>query len=138
MYSPVINWYESLIWVAWSILGMVISAAVVIFILLILPHDYFHSRRRSAFVEDQPFFFRWLMIVFKNLLGIILIAAGMILSLPGIPGQGLLTILIGLILVDIPGKGFLQDKLITTPAVINPINKLRARFGKPPITSAVD
>lgn len=138
MYLPLVNWQVPLSWVAWSILGAAISAAAVVLFLLILPHDYFHTRSQSAFLEDKPLFFRGALIMIKSLLGMVLIALGIILSLPGIPRQGLLTILIGLKLVDIPGKRFLQDKLVNTQRVMIPTNKLRALFGKLTITTSGD
>ena len=58
-------------------------------------------------------------------------ALGALLSLPGIPGQGLLTILIGLILLDFPGKRGLERRLVSRPSVLAAINRLRARFGRP-------
>jgi hypothetical protein len=58
---------------------------------------------------------------------------GIILSLPGVPGQGILTILLGLIFLDIPGKRPLEARIIRRPAVLSAINKLRARYDKPPL-----
>jgi hypothetical protein len=61
----------------------------------------------------------------------LLIALGIVLSLPGVPGQGLLTVLLGVMLVDFPGKDRLEQKLLSRPGIINTINRLRGRFGKP-------
>ncbi len=55
------------------------------------------------------------------------------MSLPGIPGQGLLTILLGVMLLDFPGKRRLEFKIISRPKVFRAINRLRARFDKPPL-----
>jgi hypothetical protein len=55
------------------------------------------------------------------------------MSLPGVPGQGVLTILLGVMLLDFPGKRRLEYKLISQPRVFNNINRLRARFDKPPL-----
>jgi hypothetical protein len=55
------------------------------------------------------------------------------LSLPGVPGQGILTILLGLIMLDIPGKRPLEARIIKRPTVLSAINRLRARFKKPPL-----
>ena len=65
---------------------------------------------------------------------IALIALGAVLSLPGVPGQGVLTILIGLILVDFPGKHRLMRRLLTRPGVIETLNRVRAYFGRPPLS----
>jgi len=58
---------------------------------------------------------------------------GIVLSLPGVPGQGILTILLGIIMLDIPGMRPLEARIIQRPAVLGAINKLRARFSKPPL-----
>src|SRR5262249_60782572 len=74
--------------------------------------------------------------VAKNLLGGMVALLGILLSLPGIPGPGLLLVLIGLTLLDIPGKRRLERKLIGRPRVLRGINSLRERFGKPPLVLA--
>jgi len=55
------------------------------------------------------------------------------LSLPGVPGQGFLTILLGLIMLDIPGKRPLEARIIKRPSILSAINKFRARYNKPPL-----
>jgi len=56
-----------------------------------------------------------------------------VLSLPGVPGQGLLTVLLGIMLLDFPGRHRLEQKLLSKPSIVNTINKLRERFGKQPL-----
>jgi hypothetical protein len=53
------------------------------------------------------------------------------MSIPGVPGQGILTILLGIMLLDLPGKRDLENKLVSRPQVLKTINKLRHKFGKP-------
>ena len=72
-------------------------------------------------------------VIGKNLLGFLLVALGIVLSIPGVPGQGLLTILLGVMLLDFPGKLTLERKLLSRPEVVRTINKLRGRFEKPPL-----
>jgi hypothetical protein len=67
------------------------------------------------------------------LLGILLIAVGVVLSVPGIPGQGVLTILLGVMLVDFPGRWKAERWLVSHPGVLAAMNTLRRRFGKPPL-----
>ena len=69
----------------------------------------------------------------KNIAGILLVALGIVLSLPGVPGQGLLTVLLGIMLLDFPGRDRLEQKLLSKPSIVNTINKLRGRFGKEPL-----
>ena len=72
-------------------------------------------------------------IIGKNLLGVVLIVAGLLLSLPGVPGQGVLTMLVGLLLLDIPGKRRFELALVRRKTVHRVINKLRARFDRAPL-----
>jgi hypothetical protein len=53
------------------------------------------------------------------------------LSLPGVPGQGILTILLGIMLLDFPGKRRFEYWLVSRPKIFAAINKLRHRFSKP-------
>ena len=76
---------------------------------------------------------RWGAVILKNVLGVMLVILGLLLSLPGVPGQGLLTILLGLIMIDIPGKRPLEAKIIKRPTILVAANKLRARYNKKPL-----
>ncbi|MCU1290710.1 MAG: uncharacterized protein JWN60_2939 [Acidobacteria bacterium] len=84
-------------------------------------------------MPNSPWVVRWGALIAKNLFGAFLILLGIVLSLPGIPGQGFLTILLGLIMLDIPGKRPLEAKIIKRPAVLSAINNLRARYKKSPL-----
>lgn len=55
------------------------------------------------------------------------------ISLPGMPGQGILMMLLGLMLLDVPGKRAIILRMTRIPRVIATINKLRARYGKAPL-----
>jgi hypothetical protein len=70
--------------------------------------------------------------VARNLLGVLLIALGVLLSLPLVPGQGVLTMLVGALLVDFPGKRRLEQRLVRRPHVLETLNRVRAWLGKPP------
>jgi hypothetical protein len=69
----------------------------------------------------------------KNLIGLLVIVIGLLLALPGVPGPGLPMALLGLMLVDFPGKRRLMQRLLRAPRVIGSINALRVRLGKPPL-----
>jgi hypothetical protein len=76
---------------------------------------------------------RWGAIVLKNVLGIFLVLLGIVLSLPGVPGQGILTILLGLMMLDIPGMRPLEAHIIRRPAILAAINRLRTKYQRPPL-----
>ena len=98
-----------------------------------IPATYFSTHYTADFMPGKPWIVRWSAVILKNLLGVFLILLGIVLSLPGVPGQGILTILLGLIMLDIPGKRPLEARIIKRPTVSAAINDLRARFNKPPL-----
>ena len=119
-----------------TLLCVATSAASVLcvgFLLIRLPATFFLESYQRGFSSDQHALVRWSGKIAKNLCGVVLILIGIIMSLPGVPGQGLLTILIGLILVDFPGKHRAERWLIGRRGVAHKINRLRAKFGRPPL-----
>jgi len=128
---------ESLSWGQKAALGLglfagttVLSLAAVTIVLVRLPATYFQDNFVSPLV-GRHLIVRWIRVILKNILGAVLILFGLLLSLPGVPGQGLLTILIGLMLLDFPGKRRIERRLVASPIIQRAINALRARFGKP-------
>jgi len=107
-----------------------INLAIVSFVLVKIPANYFSKDHSPAFLSDRLPVIRHFGIVAKNLLGALLVALGIVLSVPGVPGQGILTILLGIMLLDFPGRRNLEYKLVSRPSVFRTINKLRHRFGK--------
>lgn len=109
------------------------SLALVSFMLVKIPATYFHSSHDRDFLVDRHRAVRWSGLVMKNLLGAALVVLGVIMSLPGVPGQGILTILLGLMMLDLPGKRRWEQKLVKQPKVLQTINQLRGKFDKPPL-----
>jgi hypothetical protein len=121
--------------VAWTIAIAVVvflgSIAVVAVLLVQLPATYFlDSHPREGWRVQHPIL-RWAGLAVKNLVGAALVGVGILMLVA--PGQGVLTILIGVMLLDFPGKRRLERKLVGRPKVLRAINGLRARFGKPPV-----
>jgi hypothetical protein len=71
-------------------------------------------------------------LVVKNVVGIVLLLAGFAMLF--LPGQGLLTMLIGVSLMDFPRKRELEAKMVGQPTLLGVINAMRHRYGKPPLT----
>ncbi len=115
------------------LLSLGISFAAIVLVVVKIPANYFSSHYREDFLPNSPWMVRWGAVVLKNLLGVFLVVLGLVLSLPGVPGQGLLTILLGLIMLDIPGKRPLEARIIKRPAILSAVNSLRARFNKEPL-----
>jgi hypothetical protein len=103
------------------------------FLLLMLPATYFcEGFPRDFWVEGHPII-RWTGRILKNVAGAAAVFLGVMLSLPGIPGPGALLILLGVSLVDFPGKRRLERWLVSRPKILNTINRLRQRYGRPPL-----
>ena len=131
--------HASQIFVGVSVFGvsLVFSLAAVALVIVRLAPDHFeHAHGSGRFLAHRPAWQRALAIAGKNLLGFFLVILGVLMSLPGVPGQGLLTIFIGLVLLDVPGKRAIERRIIAVPAILRACNRLRARFGKPPFVLA--
>ncbi len=116
-------------------LGLVVSAGSLVLVPLLvawLPDDY------SARTEAPPLpwcgahpLTRWALRIAKNLLGLVLFVAGIAMLV--LPGQGLLTILAALILVDFPGKRRLERALVAKSRIRRALDWVRARAGAQPL-----
>jgi hypothetical protein len=124
------HWWWGL---AASLLLFVGSAVLVTFIVLGWPVDHFRRAGRRPFWGHRHPAIRVTGLILKNLAGAILVALGIVMALPGVPGQGLLTALIGITLINFPGKAQLERRLIGRPKVLRTVNRLRARFHRPPL-----
>lgn len=124
------SWQNILIGVLVFLVTFTVSLAIVSFIVVRIPADYFHKDHPRDLWSDRHPAVRFLGFLAKNLLGLVLVVLGILMSIPGVPGQGILTILLGIMLLDFPGKRDLERKIVGRPQVLNAINKLRHRFGK--------
>jgi UPF0716 family protein affecting phage T7 exclusion len=69
--------------------------------------------------------------VAKNLLGLVLFVAGSVMLL--LPGQGILTMLAGLTLIEFPGKRSLELSLVRRERVRKTLDWVRRKFGGEPL-----
>lgn len=113
------------------IISLIISYGAVMIVVVKIPADYFSESHIQHVDSDQPFLRRWGAVIFKNAIGLILLIGGVIMLV--VPGPGILAILLGIIMMDIPGKRPFESRLIKRPMVLNAINKLRAKYDKPPL-----
>jgi hypothetical protein len=120
-----------------SIATFVVSAAVLPWLLTRLPADYFVETER----EPGPPWPRhplayWAWRVAKNILGLVLLAAGVVMLFT--PGQGVLTIIAALWLLDVPWKRRCERFLVLRPNVLGALNWMRARTGHDPLQRPAD
>jgi hypothetical protein len=114
-----------------SLLGVVATVIGIPWVITRLPHDYFSRKARAVWRSsaDEPAL-ALVLGVLKNILGGVLLVLGIVMLVT--PGQGLLTILIGLLLMNFPGKYVLERWLVLRPGVLKALNWLRRRHGQRP------
>jgi len=115
-----------------SILIFVISILGISWFVAQIPEDYFLSSKRkpSKWQEQKPIL-RLAVLFGKNIIGVSLIIGGLLMLV--LPGQGLLTIVTGLLLINYPGKYKLEQKLVAIPSVFRALNWIRVKANKPPL-----
>lgn len=82
-------------------------------------HIYVHNKHPLGGVHLR---------LLRYLLGVILFIAGLLMLF--LPGQGLLTMILGLSLLDFPGKQKAVDKLLHIPSIQKALNWIRTKGGK--------
>ena len=122
-YESLLTWMTGL-----SLIIFLVGLAITPFLIAAIPDDYFENKKRPKSIYT-PLSLAWLIKkVFKNILGITLLLSGIAMLV--LPGQGLLTLMVGLFLMDYPGKYRLEKKLLSYPLILNSINWLRKKRKK--------
>jgi hypothetical protein len=124
--------YEDLfVWGGIASVVMFVGTLIVVPIIIArMGEDYFMPERPRSFADHHPIV-RSIGIVLKNLAGVILVIMGLIMIF--VPGQGFLTILMGLALLNFPGKEAAELKLVRYPPVRRSIQWIRQKAKKPPL-----
>jgi len=112
-----------------SLAMFVVSLVVFPLVVANLPKDYFVRDRRDPAHQQRRHPVVWVSLtVVKNIFGFTLILAGIAMLV--LPGQGILTILMGLALTNFPGKFTLERLLVRQPSVGRTLNRIRKLAGK--------
>lgn len=114
--NPAVEWSLAI----FSLLAVLASLVLVPRFLAKLPPGYLKA---PAPPEHHSMPLR----ILRNVLGALLVLLGVAMLL--LPGQGLLTLLVGVLLVDFPGKHRFVVRFLGRPKVLAVVNKLRARHG---------
>lgn len=110
-----------------SLVLALVSLVLVPVLIIYMPADYFlaaHRRRRRGYKAHG-------LTLARNTLAFILLIAGLLMLV--LPGQGLLTIFVALIMSDVPGKYRLERWLVLKPGVLRTINWVRRKYKKSPV-----
>ncbi len=115
-----------------SALMFVGTLLVVPWLVIRIPDDYFvRPRHLSDRWPSRHPLVSLAVITAKNLCGAALVLAGVAMLI--LPGQGILTILVGLMCLDFPGKIALERRLVQERHVARVINWMRAKAHRPPL-----
>lgn len=106
---------------------LVTSIVIIPYIILNLTPDYFLYKRQPM-LKYKHRVIRYFVLIIKNLFGYILFILGVIMLF--IPGQGLLSIALGMLLINFPGKKKVEKKMFSNKKVNKIINIIRKKFGK--------
>lgn len=115
-------------------LGAIIGgASLVMLVVSLIAIPWLLCRLPEGYLVDAPESQRhgWAKRVLRNLAGGMIIVLGLLMLV--LPGQGLLTIFVGLTLVDFPKKREWIKRVLTRPRLLKIINSMRERLGHPPL-----
>jgi len=115
-----------------SALIFVISLLSLPWLVARIPEDYFSSteHRPPSWKKLHPLI-RMILVVCKNIVGCVLLLGGFVMLF--VPGQGVLTMVAGLVLIDYPGKFALERRIVKNTSISKGLNWLRAKANKPPL-----
>lgn len=121
-----------------SLAAFVATLAIIPWLVLRIPEDYFAVDRRQGICRDchRPIGLWLLLRIMKNAAGAVFVMAGIVMLIT--PGQGVLTIIVGISLMNFPGKFRLERWLVSRGPTLRIINHLRVRRGKPPLDMGED
>jgi hypothetical protein len=132
-----LNWFQThgclLAWLSAASAVMFVGTLLAVpWLVIRIPVDYFLRQRHYAdrWKPRHPLL-RALFLAAKDVFGLMLLVAGIIMLFT--PGQGVLTILLGLMFLDFPGKFAAERWLVSRPAVFAAVNWIRARAGHAPL-----
>ncbi|MEX1230724.1 MAG: PGPGW domain-containing protein [Planctomycetaceae bacterium] len=106
------------------------SLIAIPWIIIRLPADYFVGSEKpmTSWRIEHPGW-RVAALALKNVLGIVFFFAGIALLV--FPGQGVLTMLIGLMMLNFPGKRRLERWIVNRPRIFKALNWIRHRADRP-------
>jgi hypothetical protein len=115
-----------------SLLVLLVALVLLPLVIATLPEDYFSSppprHRRTGSRHPAV---ALVLVACKNLIGAALLLSGLVMLVT--PGQGLLTLFAGLMLMNYPGKYALERWLVRRPGIMSGLNWVRRKSGQPPL-----
>lgn len=137
MTLPLPDWLDPYIaplepWLPWitgiGIVMALLSMLAIPWLLVRMPVDYFNTPSRPVDLRGPLAWLGWLL---RNLFALLLLLAGIAMLI--LPGQGMLTIIIALMISTFPGKYRLERAIIRRRGVLRAVNWIRERYHRPPL-----
>ncbi|MBV1874750.1 MAG: hypothetical protein KUG80_08205 [Gammaproteobacteria bacterium] len=122
---------DVLFWLGMISLFSFVGSIILLPVLIIrLPEDYFLTEQRhSVSVFHENALVHYCIKILKNLVGLIVILCGVAMLV--LPGQGVMTILLGVLMIDFPRKFQLERYLLGRKGLLNSLNWIREQANKP-------
>ena len=115
-----------------SLIVFIASLASLPWLVALIPEDYFISSKRQLTSWKNRFPGMWVLVfVVKNTIGYLLLLSGMLMLF--LPGQGVLTMVAGLLMMDYHGKFALERRIALSPSILSKLNWLRKKANRPPL-----
>ena len=129
--TEALTWHREHVWLdlvgagSW-LLVLLLTMVAVRYYLIWIPADHFAKGHKplDAWRDSHPAL-RWTILIGKNLIGGTLALIGLIMLVT--PGPGWFALLLGLSMVDIPGKRAVEQRIVQRPAILAFVNRLRAK-----------
>ena len=119
-------------------IGLIVTVSALIFVVSLIftpflvskiPQDYFTKPQYHKL--EIKLFSHLIIVVLRSVFGFLLILLGVVMLFT--PGQGILAIIVGLFLMEFPGKKRLEHKIIENEITFKSLNWMREKFKKPPL-----
>ena len=112
-----------------SLLTFLGTLIVVPWLVVRIPSDYFIHRKRRR--QQRHPVVKIMIVIAKNSMGCVFLITGVCMLV--LPGQGLLTMFVGVMLLDFPGKYQVERRAVSCRPVLRSVNWLRQRTGRDPL-----
>ncbi|MCF6150632.1 MAG: hypothetical protein E3K37_18545 [Candidatus Kuenenia sp.] len=128
--------YENILWLTGIVSMFTFMGTLIVLPIMVarLPVDYLIvQKEKPDTLQKRHPVLRLIILVFRNLMGILLILAGITMLV--LPGEGIITILIGFALLSFPQKESAIKRIVQQKRILRTANWIRIKLNKPPLLS---